>query len=263
MPISTRNKIIFIHIPKNAGTFIVESYNLYDKFHHKYDYYIKKYGIKFLMYKKFAVVRNPLDRLISCYEYARMPESYYHSVRNPESAVCGVHPDYYFLKDKTFEEMVDYLPNLIKNKKSHPGWKPQYYWVCDEQDNVMVDFLIRYERLEQGLRRMNQIMGINVDIKMKRINFSYRKDFYDYYRTAELIEKVYKIYRKDFELFDYSSNIKIEMVDKDSIKIIERNFYEKLMYISDFVEIKSVYCLSRIRNALSKLFCKVHPDLEK
>ena len=67
-----KHKIIFVHIPKNAGTSVK---NLFSKklerpFQNKTINEIKKENPKaYNSYRKFTVVRNPYDRVISWYAY--------------------------------------------------------------------------------------------------------------------------------------------------------------------------------------------------
>ena len=66
-------KTIFIHIPKNAGTSIktfFECKEFYNK--HRTIDQIKKENIKaYDSYKKFTIVRNPYDRMVSWYFYLK------------------------------------------------------------------------------------------------------------------------------------------------------------------------------------------------
>ena len=114
MPVSDKYKLIFIHIPKNAGTAITNTLDMYDIGHHGWQYYKSKYPQKWEQYKKISVTRNPWDRLVSCYEYAKMDESYWHSKEGKSKA--GKHLDYDLLKDKSFEECLQILktnPSLL------------------------------------------------------------------------------------------------------------------------------------------------------
>jgi hypothetical protein len=99
MPYSDKHKLIFIHIPKNAGTAITTSLEMNDVGHHKWEYYKNKYPEKWATYTKIAVLRNPWDRVVSNYEYARMEESHWHSTTG--KARYSKHPDLDLLKDKS------------------------------------------------------------------------------------------------------------------------------------------------------------------
>ena len=80
MTICHKRKLIFIHIPKNAGTSIIKAMCprpereevVFDKTIEEYKEY---YGEYWDEYKKFTVIRDPIDRFISAYKYARMKES--------------------------------------------------------------------------------------------------------------------------------------------------------------------------------------------
>ena len=43
-----------------------------DTGHHNWKYYFSKYLSEWNEYTSFAVIRDPIDRFISCYRYARM-----------------------------------------------------------------------------------------------------------------------------------------------------------------------------------------------
>ena len=192
MPISDKHKVIFIHIPKNAGTSIVEAMEMYDEGHHKFDYYQKNYPDKWETYTKIAVIRNPLDRTVSNYEYSKLDESYWHSFTN--KAPYGPHPDYEMLKDIDFFKCV----NLLYEDRSlfkHQGWDFQYPYVINSKKEFAVDYLIKYENIEEELKKL-------FNIELKKINQSNHKNYKDYY-NENLIEKIYQIYKKDFKTFNF------------------------------------------------------------
>ena len=87
MTICHERKLIFIHIPKNAGTSIIkamvmEDENIYmDKKIQEYKEHYDEYWDK---YKKFTVIRDPIDRFISAYKFARMKDSGWFSATGEE-----------------------------------------------------------------------------------------------------------------------------------------------------------------------------------
>jgi hypothetical protein len=130
MPISHINKLIFIHIPKTAGTSIlsIEEHDFrtmdtrptvgVDRNDHAFGTFAKnKYKEEWDNYFKFAVARNPWDRFVSSFEYSKMRKSYWHS--DDKSTKYSLHDDYCFLEDKSFEEVVDLLcsdPTKFKHR---------------------------------------------------------------------------------------------------------------------------------------------------
>lgn len=197
MPISKIKKIVFIHIPKNAGTSITESKSC--NFFMNGHYPINEIPSVFFKYFKFSVVRNPWDRIVSSYEYSRMEKSYWHS--NDGTTKYKLHVDYHTLKNKSFKECVDMLYH-DRNSLKHQSWFPQYYWISNNNPKdikILVDKIFYYENLNNDYE-FNQIVP-----DLPKINISKRMsiDYRDYY-TDDLISKVAEIYKTDIDLFKYN-----------------------------------------------------------
>jgi len=197
MPISNELELIFIHIPKNAGTAITNSKTakFFSGGHQSAKEIMNQYPKEWNQYFKFAVVRNPWDRVVSNYEYAIMEKSYWHHIseNNPGAA----HFDYHTLKNKTFEDCVNLL---YKNRESlrHQGWSPQYVWISDNDKNVLVDKIFYHEKLDTD-KEFNKMIP-----DLEKVNISTRKsvNYKDYY-TDDLINKVSEIYDYDIKLFKF------------------------------------------------------------
>jgi hypothetical protein len=193
MPISHKHKIILIHIPKNAGTSIANSLEMTDMGHHKPHYYKNKYPREWESYNKIAIIRNTWDRFVSSYEYARMEESYWHSVTG--KARYSKHPDLDLLKKIEFNKCVTIFkeqPELFK----HQGWHSQCSYIFDENNNLMVDILINYKNLED---KIYELTGV----KIKKQNSSGHKDYKLYY-DSDSIEKISEIYKRDIKLLGFT-----------------------------------------------------------
>jgi len=193
MNVIHQHKIIFLHVPKNAGTSILKAFGQQRGNHEKWYYYKEKYPKEWGEYFKFAIIRNPWDRVVSNYEYAKMGKSYWHSVDG--NAVYGIHKDYDLLKDRTFQECVHLLKNNRKRFK-HPGWEPQFSFICNKKYMPQVKIL-KYENLT---KEFNDIFP---EIKLPTLNESKKGKDYKKYYNQETKGIIANIYKKDIEIFKY------------------------------------------------------------
>lgn len=154
--------------------------------HVAWNYYRTIYPYRWYRYWKFAVVRNPWDRVVSNYLYARMPRSFWHSPDG--TTVYSMHPDYETLRDASFKSCVELIPTL-----KHPGWEPQSNWICGPTGKCMMDILCRYEQLAQDFAQLCSKIGVKRDLPV--LNASENKpttwqDFYDE-KTAAAVKQLY------------------------------------------------------------------------
>ena len=193
MPISDKHKIIFIHIPKNAGTAFMDSLNI-EKTGHQLARYYTKYKKKWLNYTKIAIVRNPWDRVVSNYEYARLDKSYWHS--SDGGGIYGKHRDYDLLKNMDFKSAIRLLAKKPKKFK-HQGWKSQFPYICNLKQQMIVDKIIKYEDLTSEFK----LLFPDETLLVK--NSSRKKRSYKEYYDQETIEIVKNFYKTDIKLFNY------------------------------------------------------------
>lgn len=191
MPISHEHKLIFIHVPKNAGTSLTNALKMVDGGHHTHEYYKHKYPNIFDNYVKISVIRNPWDRIVSNYEYAKMEKSYWHSF--DKSTIWGPHPDYEILKNISFEECVN---KLVKDRSifKHHGWGPQNEYIV-HNNKIIVDQILEISQLNEYIKN-------NFSIELPFINKSNNKNYKQYY-NQDLIDKVGEIYFDDIRIFNF------------------------------------------------------------
>ena len=183
--------LVFIHIPKNAGTSIIEQLGMSPHGHYSIQTHPNFKKAK----HSFCVVRNPFDRLVSCYEYARMRESKWHSFEG--KTPFGPHPDYHLLYDKTFKQCLELLG---QNKLHHQGWKPQWYWISDK-GKVKVQYILKMENLQEDLDKMFDLIGMP-KIEIKKSNESSREKYEKYY-DHETMKLARHYYGADLKTFGY------------------------------------------------------------
>ena len=170
-------KTICVHIPKNAGTAIEtlfgnSSFKIQPDKHANIHEIKKHFPEVYKSYRKFTIIRNPYDKMVSWYFYLK---------KN-----LGEH-----FKVLEFNEW-------IKN--------PLKFWHADDpirfldSQHTWVDdtvALIKYENLHKEL---NQFFGEEINLPVT--NKSNRNHFLEYYNKNSL-DTIYERYKEDFEKFNY------------------------------------------------------------
>ena len=199
MTICHKRKLIFIHIPKNAGTSIIkaiatEKENIFmDATIEEYKEHYKDYWDK---YKKFTVIRDPIDRFISAYKFARMKESGWFSATGEEGLLKHGH---YELCNKM--DINEYTLHIYKNKKEFNRWIfPQTFIISNENNEIEIDFYVRFENLQEDLSKI----GIE---NIEKLNSSTIKNDTDIHLTEKSKMMLYKIYDIDYQNFNYTKNM--------------------------------------------------------
>lgn len=182
-----RKDIFLIHVPKTGGSAIkamgVKTVDD-DQWHLKSRDIDKKKNRKLV-----AFVRNPYDRLVSVWSYYKQGG--------------GNKKEWYFkeLADM-FDGFDDFVIRGLDVLKDYHHLRPQVLWTHDERGRCLIDEIGRFETFEKDTKR---IFGIDLPSK---INTSRHRNWVNYYKGKEWIsDKVYEIYRDDFEVFGYSREI--------------------------------------------------------
>ena len=175
-----KHKTIFIHIPKNAGTSISTYFGPVkhtkgEQIASKHDTIkeIKsKFPAKYTNYKKFAIIRNPYDRMVSWYFYLNgkakvrpidTPPPFQQWIKNPMK---------FFFDPKRFLD-------------------PQHTWIDDTVS------IVKYENLNKEL---NKFFGEKIDLSI--VNNSNHEHYLSYY-NEESLNIVYNKYKEDFKKYNY------------------------------------------------------------
>lgn len=200
-PIWLRAGIVFIHIPKAAGTSINEA--LFDRFmgHARAEDLIRSGSVELSTLPRFAIARNPWDRLVSAYRFARRGKG----AGGAHQAWVWRPEQYQVPQCASFERFVNEWLAPRDIRKLDGIFQPQWYFVCGPNGELLVDHMGRVEDLEPTVDFIERAIGRRPAIPESNRSGE-RIDFRDFY-TPALVDLVGQIYREDVERFGYSFEI--------------------------------------------------------
>lgn len=138
---------------------------------------------------KFSIVRNPFDRLVSCYKNKILDEEYLPIQKGYDSL---------FYKDMSFEEFakgVCQLPDMLSDRHFRSQYSYLFY-----KGELIVDFLGKFENIDEDFDVIKKKYDLG---ELPHINKSSTKSNYRDYYTPELVQLVYNRYKNDVEKFNY------------------------------------------------------------
>lgn len=190
-------RTVFVQIPKNASSSIHKVLENQTDLNHNHRTYIEVLSENdpelIESYYSFAICRNPYDRFVSAYEYMKQNSG---GEWNP-----------------TFEEAVDEFHSRGSHFYTTEDiifW-PQHRFVTIK-NIILVDDIIKYEEMNnQWSNIVEKICKTTPSSFSKpgsiipRENITHVREerkWQDYYND-DLKDKIYHLYKKDFELFGY------------------------------------------------------------
>lgn len=170
---------IYFRVPKVASTSLLIGFRKLDKVE-KCEEYDKSFF-------KFAFVRNPFDRLASCFRHIIQKGAMQNIQNNPE-----------LNKNMSFESFIDAVSKIkIENMDIH--FRPQYTFIPEKPD-----YLGKFENIQKDFKIICERIGMHAELLHE--NKTNKTIFRDYY-NQRIIDKVVKIYKKDFEQFGYKKTL--------------------------------------------------------
>lgn len=177
---------LFIHIPKTGGTSICA--NLYGRNlpHATASFWREMYGSEIAGVPSFAVLRDPLDRLKSAYQFIKYGGT--------DVIAVSRYDMFRLRRAHTFDDFVEKLYQHPKLLTTIVTLRPQSNFVWDAHCNVIVDRLFRMEggRMPEDLHRW---LGTEA---LPRLNRSIAETIQTSKRSVSRVEQ---LYAHDFELF--------------------------------------------------------------
>jgi len=192
--ISHKHKCIFVHISKTGGTslehvlfksedtdiagMLTNNNNLdFPGKHYSAIEYREANPDIFNEYFKFAIVRNPWDRLVSNYFWHKQIEL---------QPVC----------DLSFEDYIDFVDENVAQYH-------QYGKVCDDK-TIIVDKIYDYEHIRRSYIHICNKLGLD-KTTIPVANKTNHKRYTEYYSPI-LRKRVAHMFRVDIDMFNYEYN---------------------------------------------------------
>jgi hypothetical protein len=186
-------KSIFIHIPKAAGTSIARAIYGMNVGHRKAIDYQKISKREYNEYYTYSFVRNPWDRVVSAYNFAKQGgTSYVQPIPNP------VYQSELFKDFETF--VTQWLPTADLAKED-VVFAPQYWYIYNKKMQCLVGYVGKLETLTDDIKILEKQLRINIEIE--QLNVSDRSSSYRDYYNKNTRKIVADIYQQDIKLFNY------------------------------------------------------------
>ena len=185
------NQAIFIHLPKTAGTSISKALGLPTSRHVPAEDYFVSNPNKFARFFKFAIVRNPYDRLLSSYTFLRDG---------------GMNPDDMQFSQayvQPFESFEHFLIDGFTRSPETRAWvhfRPQSTFICDARGRNQMDFTGRFESIAEDYAQIAARLGKPGELPV--VNRSSRGGYREAY-TPVTIDIARRFYSADLETFGY------------------------------------------------------------
>ena len=173
----------YFRVPKVASSSLLISFRKFDTIE-KIDYAdVNKNSFKF------AFVRNPFDRLASCFRHVIQ-----------QGSLQNIQEDPRLHKNMSFEQFVDVVTSIeVTNMDIH--FRPQHTFIPGP-----LDYIGKFEDLNDDYVKILQKIGIKTSESLLHKNKTNPTNFKEYYNEM-IIQKVITIYKKDFELFGYKKTL--------------------------------------------------------
>jgi hypothetical protein len=205
-------KAIYLYIPKVACStmkLICAQYlniapkgqqDLAESIHEAAFPYVKRYRMRrhYREYFKFAFVRNPWDRLVSCYK-DKLCDAAGQYVDHENRFTDYLTTTGRYKEDMTFDEFVSLVAS-IPDRRAEGHFRSQVALLSDSRGLIPLDRIARFEHLEDEFSYISARLGLNGSLPHLRTTG--KRHYREYYSQATR-ELVRQRYQADIETFSY------------------------------------------------------------
>ena len=152
----------------------------------------------------FAFVRNPWDRLVSCYRdkiLGEVVDGFTFFTDKPGVANCLADFDAFYA-GMSFDAFVDAVAG-IPDADADPHFRSQFTFLTRTPGRSEADFVGRFERLAEDFGRVVEDLGLPASVRLPHLQAARRPARYVDYYDASTRARMTRRYAEDIELFGY------------------------------------------------------------
>ena len=227
-----KENFIFIHIPKTGGRSIKNSIDALTEApgggHMTLQELVDKGsdGVGNNYQESLPVVcfvRNPYDRLVSTFYYRYYDEKFLYSCEVPESELPGgglngetIHmsfPARSWERKKLRKPSIRAFTEFMKDDaRINAAMKMTHFRLQNSfislRGNLAADHIYKFENFKEDFSDFKEKFFPNRECELLRFNKGpARPDWRKFFKTKAICKKVVELYKVDFEMFDYSTEI--------------------------------------------------------
>jgi hypothetical protein len=186
----TKHQCIFVHIPKAAGTSVLQALSGHKDFIRRDHCLLADFkNAESSLYKKyfsFSFVREPIDRAFSTYRYLLNGGNGTTDIKIADEI------------SKLSNNFSDYIIHYLSVERiySNKLLMPQFCFICDSFDNINVDYLGRFESIDEDFAIISNKLQLKTVLPESNIS---KKGVLEV--SSEARKKIQSLYKKDFEIF--------------------------------------------------------------
>lgn len=207
-----RYKAIYFLIPKVACSSLkkrfaeelgieIISRRIEDDIHFiNFPFAVKTNMDKYQDYFKFAFVRNPWDRVVSCYKNKIKSNKNFSNFEYEDGVYADFVKYHKFRAGMAFEEFISAV-NSIPDEDADTHFRSQYTFITDKKGELMVNFVGKFENLNDDFLYVAKEIGLSPR-KLPKLMKSDRGNYRAYY-DAQMEKIVYQRFKKDIDIFGY------------------------------------------------------------
>lgn len=203
---SHKDKLCFVGVPKNAQTSIRKMFDFNEPPQASGIYYdlieVTDWAKEFTL---FCVMRNPYHRVVSAYlEIIKRASKQSRDLKNPANALHKKAREMPFFSMKESEDRFAEFLNQVEGEFWDAHIEPQVFYLLDHSGQLLpFDHVLSFENIDADINEFCRAIGM--DKKLPHLNFKStvdKKRIMGYINNNPTIKnKIYKIYKQDFELY--------------------------------------------------------------